>query len=121
MTQRQPPEGQPEHGTSFGARLRLLRKEAGLSQQELAERAGLSLNAVNAMERGVRRHPYPHTVRSLAGGWAISEEGRLSLRASVPGRANTTAKVAAAAAAAVPTRASVLEATLPSPPTPLVG
>jgi len=115
MTYRQSRNEVSEHEGSFGARLRGLRKDAGLTQQELAQRAGLSLNAVNALERGVRKHPYPHTVRSLADALGLSEEGRLSLLASVPGREKT------AAATAVPTPASVFKATLPSPPTPLVG
>jgi predicted ATPase/DNA-binding XRE family transcriptional regulator len=90
-----------------------LRKDAGLTQQELAERAGLSLNAVNGLERGVRRHPYPHTVRSLAEALGLSEEERPSLLAAVPGRGRTAAEFAATG--------SVLETSLPSPPTPLVG
>jgi predicted ATPase/DNA-binding XRE family transcriptional regulator len=98
---------------SFGTRLRGLRKEAGLTQQELAQRAGLSLNAVNALERGVRKHPYPHTVKTLADALDLSEEDRASLLAAVPGRGKPAAKVAGPA--------SALEGTLPSPPTPLVG
>ena len=90
-----------------------MRKDAGLTQQELAERAGLSLNAVNGLERGVRRHPYPHTVRSLAEALGLSEEERPSLLAAVPGRGRTAAEFAATG--------SVLETSLPSPPTPLVG
>ena len=92
-----------------------MRKDAGLSQQELALRAGLSLNAVNGLERGARKHPYPHTVRSLADALGLSEEERSSLLAAVPGRG----KPVAAAAAATP--ANLLKAVLPSPPTPLVG
>ena len=100
------------HDDSFSTRLRGLRKDAGLTQQELAQRAGLSLNAVNALERGARKHPYPHTVRSLADALGLSEEERSSLLAAVPGQGKTAAEVAVA---------SVLEASLPSPPTPLVG
>jgi predicted ATPase/DNA-binding XRE family transcriptional regulator len=94
-----------------------LRKEAGLSQQELALRAGLSLNAVSALERGARKHPYPHTVRSLADALGLSEENRASLMAAVHGRGPGRGKRAAALAS--PT--NVLEGTLPNPPTPLVG
>ncbi|MCK9825981.1 helix-turn-helix domain-containing protein [Nocardioides cavernae] len=46
--------------------LRALREAAGLSQEELAERAGLSPHAISALERGTRTRPYPHTLRSLA-------------------------------------------------------
>jgi transcriptional regulator with XRE-family HTH domain len=113
MTHRQSRNEVSEHEDSFGALLRRLRMDAGLTQQELAERAGLSLNAVNALERGVRRHPYPHTVRSLADALGLSEEERASLLAAIPARGKT--------ASAVATPASVLEATLPSPPTPLLG
>jgi predicted ATPase/transcriptional regulator with XRE-family HTH domain len=113
MTHRQSRNEVSEHEDSFGALLRRVRKDAGLTQQELAERAGLSLNAVNALERGVRRHPYPHTVRSLADALGLSEEERASLLAAIPARGKT--------ASAVATPASVLEATLPSPPTPLLG
>jgi predicted ATPase/DNA-binding XRE family transcriptional regulator len=112
VTQRHSPNEVSEQGTSFGALLRRLRKEAGLSQQELALRAGLSLNAVNALERRVRKHPYPHTVRSLADALGLPE-ARASLLAAIPDRGKT--------ASAVATPASVPEATLPSPPTPIVG
>jgi predicted ATPase/DNA-binding XRE family transcriptional regulator len=51
---------------SFATHLRSRRASAGLTQEELAERAGLSPNAVSALERGTRTRPYPHTVRALA-------------------------------------------------------
>jgi transcriptional regulator with XRE-family HTH domain len=38
----------------FGLRLRQLRLEKGLSQAELAEKLGCSLNHVNFIERGLR-------------------------------------------------------------------
>jgi len=50
---------------TFGARLRGHRVASGLSQEELAQMAGLSANAVGQLERGVRKLPYPHTVRLL--------------------------------------------------------
>ena len=48
---------------SFGERLRRYREAATLTQEELAERAGLTAMAVSALERGERRRPYPNTVR----------------------------------------------------------
>ncbi len=71
---------------SFGARLRRLRETAGLTQEALAQRAGLSPNAVSALERGVRRRPYPHTVRALADALGLSEEERDALTATAPRR-----------------------------------
>ncbi|WP_051426091.1 ATP-binding protein [Jiangella gansuensis] len=50
----------------FAALLRRHRQAAGLSQEELAEKAGLSADAVAALERGRRRAPRPLTVRMLA-------------------------------------------------------
>ena len=47
----------------FGALLLALREAAGLTQEELAEKAGLTSYAVSALERGRRQRPYPHTVR----------------------------------------------------------
>ena len=51
---------------TFGQRLRSLREAAGWSQEELAERARMSTEAVSALERGTRTRPYPATVRALA-------------------------------------------------------
>jgi predicted ATPase/transcriptional regulator with XRE-family HTH domain len=99
-----------EHQSSFGARLRQLREVAGLTQEELAGRAGLTPNAISDLERGRRRHPYPHTVRSLADALGLSEDERASLLAAVPRRGGSRGAPATAHAPA-----------LPIPPTPLLG
>jgi predicted ATPase/transcriptional regulator with XRE-family HTH domain len=64
----------------------VLREHSGLTQEELAARAGLTPHAVSALERGTRTRPYPHTVRSLVGALGLSDEQRSSLIASVPTR-----------------------------------
>ena len=92
----------------FGAHLRRLREASGITQEELAERSGLSPDAVGALERGLRKRPYPHTVRSLAKALGLSEEERGSLLAAVPKRA-------------VPRAPLVPSSVLPAPLTPLVG
>src|SRR5919106_4924627 len=91
-------------GSSFGARLRRLRDASGLSQEELAHRAGLTPNAVGTLERGERRRPYPNTIRALADALELGEDDRAALLASVPARKRPSAKVG-----------------LPTPPTPLIG
>ena len=103
--------GNENRDVAFGARLRRFREAAGLTQEELASRAGLSAKAISSLERGARRRPYPHTVRSLADALELSEDERATLLAAVPGQAgeSPTAQVA------------LLESTLPMPPTPLVG
>ena len=66
--------------------LRRLRESRSLTQEELAERAGLTAKAIGALERGERRRPYPHTVRSLADGLALDDDERSALVAAVPTR-----------------------------------
>lgn len=75
---------------SLAARLRALREAAGLSQEELAERAGLSSHAISALERGTRTRPYPHTVRALCDALGADAEARAELIAAVPARTRST-------------------------------
>jgi predicted ATPase/DNA-binding XRE family transcriptional regulator len=72
---------------TFGSLLRSYRRRASLTQEELAERAGLAVNAVSSLERGLRTRPYPHTVRALSAALALSEGEREGLAAAVPPRA----------------------------------
>jgi predicted ATPase/transcriptional regulator with XRE-family HTH domain len=51
--------------SAFGALLRRHRLAAGLSQDALAERAGMSSVGISALERGDRRSPYRDTVMLL--------------------------------------------------------
>jgi len=95
---------------SFGMRLRWLREAAGLTQEELAERAGLTAQGVGALERGDRRRPYPHTVQALAMALGVSEDQRLALLRAVPRR--TTTRVAAI---------GINQPSIPVPLTALVG
>lgn len=71
----------------FAELLRRLRTSAALSQEELAERAGLTAKAIGALERGERRRPYPHTVRSLADALDLDEGERLTLNVAARPRA----------------------------------
>jgi tetratricopeptide (TPR) repeat protein/transcriptional regulator with XRE-family HTH domain len=50
----------------FGARLSSCRRLAGLSQEGLAKRAGLSVRTISNLERGRARWPHPDSVRRLA-------------------------------------------------------
>ena len=72
--------------SGFGERLRRLREAAGLTQEELAERSGLTAKAIGALERGERRRPYPTTVRALADALGLSREERDGLVGAVPPR-----------------------------------
>jgi predicted ATPase/DNA-binding XRE family transcriptional regulator len=70
----------------FGEQLRRLREAVGITQEELAERAGLSREAISALERGLRRYPHPQTVRALSDGLGLSDKEAATFRASVPKR-----------------------------------
>ena len=50
----------------FDGLLRRLRLRASLTQEELAERSGLSSETISALERGYRRHPRRATLALLA-------------------------------------------------------
>ncbi|MFN8677672.1 MAG: helix-turn-helix domain-containing protein [Thermomicrobiales bacterium] len=78
--------GQDAAQPSFAARLRQARRAAGLTQEELAERAGLTPNAISALERGEHRHPYPATVRALVRALALPEAQGAALAAAAPPR-----------------------------------
>ena len=75
-----------EPGAPFSERLRRARLSANLTQEELAERAGLTANAVGALERGEHRHPYPATVRALVAALELSADQGAELAAAVPKR-----------------------------------
>jgi len=63
----------------FGSLLRFYRVTAGLSQERLAEQAGLSLRGVSDLERGVQRSPQFETARMLADALGLSSEARIHL------------------------------------------
>lgn len=63
-------------GPIFGDLLRRFRERAGLTQETLAERAGLSPDAIGLLERGARRHPQRYTVQRLAATLGLSDEER---------------------------------------------
>jgi predicted ATPase/DNA-binding XRE family transcriptional regulator len=67
---------------TFGAVLRQLRTAAALSQEALAERAGLSPRGISDLERGARRTPYLATVDLLADALALSPDDRQALLAA---------------------------------------
>jgi predicted ATPase/transcriptional regulator with XRE-family HTH domain len=97
----------------FGDRLRRLRERAGLTQEGLAERSGLTPKAISALERGERRRPYPQTVRALADALELTGEERADL--FMAGAARTEA---------APSARDRADAALPQLPlqlTPLVG
>ena len=103
--------------STFAHLLRTLRERAGFTQEELADRAGLTPHAISALERGARTRPYPHTVRALAEGLALDDEEQARLRAAIPRRQ----AAGAATDAAPPVLSGLRPNPLPMPPTALLG
>jgi len=66
----------------FGDLLKRLRVAAGLSQEELAERASMSAHAISSLERGARRAPYRDTVAQLQEALDLSPADRAQLGAA---------------------------------------
>jgi predicted ATPase/transcriptional regulator with XRE-family HTH domain len=66
----------------FGALLRRFRLEAGITQQELAERARLSMEAISTLERGARTRPHRETVILLSRALKLPPERRALLESA---------------------------------------
>ena len=93
----------------FAVLLQHYRAAAGLSQDELAERAGLSRRGISDLERGQRRSPHPATARRLAHGLGLDVSQCQAFLAS--------ARTTSTAESTDPPGLS----TLPVPPTGLIG
>jgi tetratricopeptide (TPR) repeat protein/transcriptional regulator with XRE-family HTH domain len=76
-----------EPPAGFPGLLRRLRVEAGLTQEELAEAAGLSQRAIGDLERGVVASPRRETVRLLAEALRLDGPVRGELETAARGRA----------------------------------
>jgi transcriptional regulator with XRE-family HTH domain len=66
----------------FGDRLRASRRSSGLSQQELAERSGLSIRAISKLESGRTQWPYPDSVDRLADALGLHDAERAEFTAA---------------------------------------
>ena len=80
-----PPADRPMAG-AFAEHLRERRRAAGLTQEALAERAGLSARGISDLERGLKapqRATVDRLIRALA---LLPEEARTFARAAARGR-----------------------------------
>ena len=99
---------------TFASVLRGYRLAASLSQETLAERANLSVDAIRALERGRRTTPRPDTVALLAGALGLSGADR----ARLIGAARPEGAMASAAVEGAPSGG---RSNLPAPLTSLIG
>jgi predicted ATPase/transcriptional regulator with XRE-family HTH domain len=106
---------------SFGTQLRRLRLTAGLSQEDLAERAGLSPGTVAALEDDRRRRPYPNTLAALAHALDLPVEQRAAFMQGVSTRSPPPVTPGAPASTVPPPEPAVHYRSLPLHPTALFG
>src|SRR3954468_1718496 len=85
-----------------------LRVGRGLSQEQLAERSGVSVRAIGDIERGTTRRPQRETLRALVDGLGLDRSARSDLERAARAAPPVTARPA-------PTRR------LPAPVSSLVG
>ncbi|HEV2122212.1 MAG TPA: helix-turn-helix domain-containing protein, partial [Chloroflexota bacterium] len=70
---------------AFGALLRRHRLSSGLSQEALAEQAGLSARGISALERGVSQRPRRDTLDLLIGALKLSAGQKSAFQAAADG------------------------------------
>jgi predicted ATPase/transcriptional regulator with XRE-family HTH domain len=78
--------------SDFGGLLRSYRVAAGLTQEELAERAGVSTRGVSDLERGAHGLPRKDTLQLLLDALALTPAGRTALVAAARRPATTRAR-----------------------------
>jgi predicted ATPase/DNA-binding XRE family transcriptional regulator len=88
---------------TFATLLRRYRIAAGLTQEELAERANLSVRGVSDLERGLRKAPRSETVILLADALNLSSFDRAEMEASVSRRRGPSGQRAVLVLPAEPT------------------
>lgn len=91
----------------LGELLKDHRTSAGMTQEELAEKAEVSARTVSDVERGLRTRIYRDTASRLAEALGLADRARIDFEAAARGRASGAAKHPAPA--------------LPTPPTRLIG
>ena len=74
-----------QQGLSFGADLRRLRQAAGLTQEQLAGHAGLTVEAIRALEHDERKRLSPHMVEALVAALQLRDHKRAALLAAISG------------------------------------
>ena len=68
---------------TLGDRLRQYRRAARLTQEQLAERSGMSVRAISDLERGARQAPHRDTLRLLAEALGLTPDEAAELEAAV--------------------------------------
>jgi transcriptional regulator with XRE-family HTH domain/tetratricopeptide (TPR) repeat protein len=93
--------------------LRRLRSQAGLTQEDLSERSGVSARTIRGIETGKRRNPQLASVRRLAEALGLPAEQRQQLL--------SVAVTASTGTTSAPDRVGIAPRQLPAPPRYFVG
>src|SRR5689334_4164316 len=99
--------------TAFGELLKRYRQDAWLTQEALAERAGVSPRSIRALERGESK-PQHDTAQRLAGALRLASDEReqfLTAAAPAPRRTTRRAGVPAGIAAVLPVQPTLADDT----------
>ena len=99
-------------GQAFGRLLRQTRTAAGLSQDELAQRSGLSVRGISDMERGFTARPFNRSVRLLADAMMLTGDTREKFIRAAAGDA--AGRAAPGGSARPPSLGSVVPQQLPA-------
>jgi tetratricopeptide (TPR) repeat protein/transcriptional regulator with XRE-family HTH domain len=102
--------------TEVGVRLRAIREAAGLSQQQLADRSGLSIRAVRNIEHGRTHWPYRDSLTRLADALGLQGAIRTEFLCAVPRR-----RLAPQVPGTGPAKVLIVPRQLPAPVRQFVG
>jgi tetratricopeptide (TPR) repeat protein/transcriptional regulator with XRE-family HTH domain len=80
-----------EDVSGFGEKLRSLRIDAGLSQEELARRSGLADRTITRLEQGHSQRPHPESARRLAEALQLPDAERAAFMACAGQRQTASA------------------------------
>ncbi len=122
-----PASAAPLSEVRFGDALRRVRRAAGLTQEALAARAGISTRTVSDLERGVIHHPQRETLRLLVDALGLDARAAVTLEAIGAGVAPPVPVMPVPAPVVFPvTSGSIADGpvpadNLPAPVTPLIG
>jgi tetratricopeptide (TPR) repeat protein/transcriptional regulator with XRE-family HTH domain len=83
------------HDLAFGRLLRHYRIQAGMTHEELADKASVAVRTISDLERGVSLTPRRETVQGLAAALKLSDSARAGFEAAARGRQGIAADPAA--------------------------
>jgi tetratricopeptide (TPR) repeat protein/transcriptional regulator with XRE-family HTH domain len=102
----------PEPGSTFGALLKQLRTQAGLTQEELARAATVSYRSISDLERGINQSARGQTARLLADALNLRGQARARFETAARGGSPLT-DARSGPAAALPGALATATRTLP--------